>query len=86
MGVSELESAEELLESEPEIMINDTPIEIGSAPSNTESTTAELLIPISETELQITDYAFIGFEAAGIALVVSLGVAAIIRIFWRSAS
>lgn len=85
MAYTQVESAEEIISSEPEI-INDVAEEIGSPPVEVEATDAVILIPIEETELSISEWGMIGLGSAGVALLVSLGVAIIIRIFWRSAS
>ena len=74
-------------ESQPDTILSDVPEEIGSAPEPViEHTEAVTLIPIRDEDLSVAEWGFIGFGAAGACLLISLGVATIIRIFWRSAS
>lgn len=57
--------------------------EESSAVTSQETVTEALtVVPVLEdTELSISEWAFIGFGAAGIALITSLGVGVILRIF-----
>lgn len=80
------ESIDSSQENQSDITSSEIPEEIGQPPETIERTEAVTLIPIQEEELTISDWGFIGFGAAGISLIVSLALAAIIRIFWRSAS
>lgn len=83
-GVESLDSSPE---SQPDIILSGIPEEIGSAPDPViEHTEAAVLIPIKDEDLSVAEWGFIGFGAAGACLLISLGVATIIRIFWRSAS
>ena len=86
-----VESGEESIdsspESQPDIILSGVPEEIGSAPEPViEHSEAAVLIPIKDEDLSVAEWGFIGFGAAGVCLLISLGVATIIRIFWRSAS
>lgn len=84
---SGVESSDSSPESQPDITLSDVPEEIGSAPEPViEHTEAAILIPIKDEDLSVAEWGFIGFGAAGACLLISLGVATIIRIFWRSAS
>lgn len=86
MEGSQVDILDGIIDSEPEMITGDVAEEIGEVPVVTPRIETVTLIPLQEEDLPIADYGFIGFGTAGIALIISLGVAVIIRIFWRSAS
>lgn len=86
MEGSQVDILEGFIDSEPELITGDVAEEIGEIPVTTSRIETVTLVPLTEEDLSISDYGFIGFGTAGIALIISLGVAVIIRIFWRSAS
>ena len=83
---SGIESSDSLQESVSDSILSGIPEEIGEAPEISNSSEAVVLVPVEEEELSVSDWGFIGFASAGIVLLLSLGIATILRIFWRSAS
>lgn len=83
------ESIEEIIkETEEEESIADVMLSEPEEPEAPERVREEAITitPLPEEDISLSDWGFIGFGAAGIGIIVSLGIAAIFKILWRSAS